>query len=116
MLCPFFSFSSSETACVHFLQMEGQGGAKNIPEHFASDVLQIDVPEAACDLDTLQDLAGFVSRQELHMKTESPWQTAPFDLGCGSAAYPNSTTAKPYGLFDGPGSPSSPGIFRAQPE
>ncbi len=41
------------------LQIEGQGGAKNLLERYATQVLPIDFPEAAFDLDTPQDLADF---------------------------------------------------------
>ncbi|MDB6025030.1 MAG: putative MobA-like protein [Verrucomicrobiales bacterium] len=46
------------------LEMEGQGGAKSLLERHASLVFEVGLPEAACDLDTPQDLADFTSVQE----------------------------------------------------
>src|SRR5205085_9168466 len=39
------------------LELEGQGGAKSLLERHANRVLQIELPEAACDLDMPEDVA-----------------------------------------------------------
>ncbi|MDB6147264.1 MAG: hypothetical protein JWO45_928, partial [Spartobacteria bacterium] len=46
------------------LQIEGQGGAKSLLERHASGVLPIDFPEAACDLDTPEDVAEFTKNED----------------------------------------------------
>ena len=47
------------------LQLEGQGGAKNLLERHAARVLSIDFPEAAFDLDTPQDFSDFANAKKV---------------------------------------------------
>ena len=47
------------------LELEGQGGAKNLLERHAPCVLPIEFPEAACDLDTPEDVAVFARAEEI---------------------------------------------------
>jgi hypothetical protein len=49
------------------MELEGQGGAKNLLERHAPCVLPIDFPEAACDLDTREDVAHFAGGNELNL-------------------------------------------------
>ena len=58
---------------IHFnelLQIEGQGGAKSLLERHAPCVLPIEFPEAACDLDTPEDVADFVEGNELELQAK----------------------------------------------
>jgi molybdenum cofactor cytidylyltransferase len=49
------------------LRIEGQGGAQHLLERHGSRVLSIAVPEAACDLDTPEDLAEFAESQAVEL-------------------------------------------------
>ena len=53
-------------------QLDGQGGAKSFLERHAAGVLAIDIPEAAWDLDTPEDVANFGNGQELSLQVRHP--------------------------------------------
>ena len=58
-------------SCAYFdelLQLEGQAGAKSLLERHASHLVAIDFPEAACDLDTPEDVADFAKGAELNLQ------------------------------------------------
>src|SRR5205085_292104 len=50
------------------LKGEGQGGAKKILEQHAIRVMPVDFPEAACDLDTPEDVADFAQARPLDIQ------------------------------------------------
>jgi len=58
----------SRTYFDELLKVEGQGGAKKILELHATRVLSVDFPEAACDLDTPEEVADFTKSDAGKMK------------------------------------------------